>query len=90
MLKIEVFGPGCRNCRRLFENAEKAVALLEVDAEVSKVEDMRAIAMAGVMTTPALGIDGKLLFQGRVPGPGELSELLDAALAAPGPEAGEA
>lgn len=84
MTKIEVFGPGCRNCLRLFDNAEKAVALLDLDAELSKVEDLRAIALAGVMRTPALGVDGQLLFQGRVPGPQELSELLGAALARQG------
>ena len=84
-MKIEVFGPGCRNCLRLFENTEKAIVRLDLDADLIKVEDLRAIALAGVMRTPALGVDGHLLFQGRVPGPQELSELLGTTLARPDP-----
>jgi len=75
-MRIEVYGPGCANCRRLEENTRTALGTLGWEAEVVKVEDIRAIAGAGVMRTPALGMDGRLLLQGRVPSAEELSGIL--------------
>lgn len=75
-MKIEVYGPGCANCERLERNARAALASLGVEADLSKVADIVAIAGAGVMRTPALGVDGRLVLQGRVPSPEELAALL--------------
>jgi small redox-active disulfide protein 2 len=75
-MKIDVYGPGCPNCKRLEQLTKDALANLGEDAEVTKVEDFVAIADAGVMRTPALGIDGKLVLQGRVPGVQELSTII--------------
>ncbi len=75
-MRIEVYGPGCSNCRRLEENTRAALESLGVSAEISKVQDIRAMAGAGVMRTPALGVDGKLVLQGKVPAPQEIAELL--------------
>lgn len=75
-MKIDVYGPGCPNCKRLEQQTREAIANLGCEAEVTKVVDIVAIAEAGVMRTPALGIDGELVVQGRVPGVQELERLL--------------
>ncbi len=76
MKKIEVLGPGCANCRRLEANARQAVAMAAVEAEVVKVEDYRTIIAYGVMSTPALVIDGKVVSAGRIPSAGDIAEML--------------
>jgi small redox-active disulfide protein 2 len=73
MRKIEVLGPGCANCVRLEANAREAVAMAGVEAEVVKVTDYRQIAAYGVMSTPGLVIDGKVVSYGRIPSPGDIA-----------------
>jgi small redox-active disulfide protein 2 len=75
-MKIQVLGTGCAKCKQLTANAEKAVATLGVDATVEKVEDLREIMKLGVMTTPALVIDGKVRAAGKLLTPDALIELL--------------
>ena len=75
-MELRVYGPGCANCERLERHTREAVAGLGWKVEVTKVTDIGAIADAGVMRTPALGIDATLLFQGRVPTVDELTTLL--------------
>lgn len=75
-VRIEIYGPGCSNCKRLEQQTREAVAQLGQPAEIVKVEDIMAMSEAGVMRTPALGIDGKLVLQGRVPGVQELSTII--------------
>jgi small redox-active disulfide protein 2 len=76
MKKIEVLGPGCVNCRRLEANVRQAVAMVGVEAEIVKVEDYLAIMAYGVMSTPALVIDGRVVSYGRIPPPGDIAEWL--------------
>jgi small redox-active disulfide protein 2 len=73
MRKIEVLGPGCANCVRLEANAREAVVMAGVEAEVVKVTDFRQIAAYGVMSTPGLVIDGKVVSYGRIPSPGDIA-----------------
>ncbi|NNG16796.1 MAG: thioredoxin family protein [Gemmatimonadales bacterium] len=75
-MKIDVYGPGCANCKRLEQRVRDALTTMDLEAQVTKVEDLVAIAEAGVFRTPALGIDGKLVLQGRVPGVTELEYLI--------------
>lgn len=75
-MELRVYGPGCANCERLERHTRDAVAGLGQTIDVRKVTDVGAIADAGVMRTPALGIDATLLFQGRVPPVDELMTLL--------------
>jgi small redox-active disulfide protein 2 len=75
-MRIQVLGTGCAKCRQLTANAEKAVAELGVQATVEKVEDVREIMKLGVMTTPALVVDGKVRVAGKVLSPDALVELL--------------
>ena len=57
-MKIEVLGMGCANCRKLYENAVEAAKSSGKEIEVSKVEDIQKIMSYGVLSTPALTIDG--------------------------------
>ena len=73
MKKIEVLGPGCANCARLEKVAREAVEMAGVEAEVVKVTDYRQIAAYGVMSTPGLVIDGKVVSYGRIPLAGDIA-----------------
>lgn len=64
-MKIEVLGSGCAKCTTLYEAVKTAVNEKGVEAEVVKVEDMPTIMKYGVMSTPALVIDGKVVFSGK-------------------------
>ena len=66
-MKIEVLGPGCPKCNSTMENVKKALAELGKTAEVVKVTDINAMIERGVMSTPSLIIDGKLMVQGKIP-----------------------
>jgi small redox-active disulfide protein 2 len=76
--KIEVLGPGCNNCVRLEANVRQAVALAGIEAEIIKVTDYAEIMAHGVMSTPGLVIDGKVVSVGRVPGPDDIRAWLGA------------
>ncbi|BCG47446.1 Redox-active disulfide protein 2 [Citrifermentans bremense] len=75
-MKIEVLGTGCAKCKTLFENAKKAVEEAGVAAEVVKVEDIPTIMKYGVMSTPALVVDGKVKFSGKVASAAEIAGML--------------
>jgi len=65
-MKIEILGPGCPKCKALFKNVEKAIKDLCLQAEVTKIEDIEKIVEAGVMMTPALVVDGKIISTGKI------------------------
>ena len=73
---IKVLGPGCTSCVALERVTRDAVAALGLDAAVQKVEDYPTILGYGVMSTPALVVDEKVLFSGRVPRAAQVRELL--------------
>jgi small redox-active disulfide protein 2 len=74
--KIEVLGTGCNNCKRLEANAREAVASTGVEAEIVKVTDYAEIMSYGIMSTPGLVIDGKVVSFGRVPSAGDIATWL--------------
>lgn len=75
-MHVKILGPGCKNCQNLETRTRQALDHLGLDAEVEKVTDYAAIAGYGVLTTPGLVVDEKLLVSGRVPTAEEISELL--------------
>jgi small redox-active disulfide protein 2 len=79
MRTIEVLGSGCANCNRLEANAREAIALAGVEAEVLHVTDPREIAGRGVMSTPGLVIDGRVVSAGRIPSAADIAGWLGAA-----------
>lgn len=74
---IKVLGSGCKNCITLKENTEKALKETGVEAEIVKVEDMKDIVSYGVMQTPALVIDEKVVAYGKVLKPKDIVKLLE-------------
>ncbi len=78
-MKIEVLGTGCPKCMSVEQNVKKALAELAVQAEVEKVTDLQQIIQKGVLSTPALVIDGKLVLQGKSPTVEQLKELIKGA-----------
>ena len=84
-MKILILGSGCANCQKLMAVTEAAVRDLGLaDAELVKVEDFPTIMSYGVMSTPALVIDGDVVLSGRVPSQAEVGSLIATALATPG------
>ena len=73
---IKVLGPGCTNCKNLERVTREAVAELGLDATIEKVDDFAEMAGYGVMSTPALVVDERVVVYGRVPKVAELRALL--------------
>ena len=76
MTRIEILGPGCANCERLYRNTERAVKEIGLECELEKITDLNVIMGYHIMSTPALVIDGELKFFGRVPSVEQLKEIL--------------
>ena len=75
---VEVLGPGCNNCRRLEAVAREAVVITGVEAEIRHVTDYKEILAHGVMSTPGLVIDGKVVSVGRIPSASDIAGWLTA------------
>ena len=78
-MKIKVLGPGCARCKKLFTEAERAVATSGVQVELEKVEKIDEIMKFGVMITPSLVIDGEVKASGRVVPASEIASWITAA-----------
>ena len=63
---IKILGPGCPKCKILEQNAKKAVDELKIKVTIEKVSDMQKIIDSGVMMTPALEINGKIVSSGKI------------------------
>lgn len=78
MKTVKVFGPGCKRCETTETMVRDAAAKLGVEVDVEKITDPRSIAMAGVMSTPGISVDGKLVHAGGLPEEGKLESWLSA------------
>jgi small redox-active disulfide protein 2 len=76
-MKIEILGMGCAKCKKLYENTQDAVRQLNITADIVKVEDMGAIVDYGIMTTPAMAIDGQVKSAGKVLTTDEIKQYLN-------------
>jgi small redox-active disulfide protein 2 len=76
MPDILVLGPGCQKCVTLFERTQQAVREIGLECEVTKVTDINAIIGFGVLSTPALVVDGTVKVSGRVPTVAQIKEML--------------
>ncbi len=76
MKKIQVLGTGCPKCQQTAENAKAAANSLGLEIALEKIDKPMQIAKFGVMFTPALAINGKVMVAGRVPSPEEIAAWL--------------
>jgi len=76
MKKIEILGPGCAKCKKLFENTETAIREIGIECQVEKVTDIVKITDAGVLMTPAIVIDGKVISSGKTLSVDQLKKIL--------------
>lgn len=77
MKKIQIYGTGCPKCNRLQQNAEEAAKNLAIEYEVEKINQIEDIMAAGIMMTPGLGIDGKILSTGKLLNVKQIEEMLN-------------
>jgi small redox-active disulfide protein 2 len=75
-MTIKVLGSGCANCKNLEKATQIAISEMGIIAEIIKEEDIQKIMAYGIMRTPALVIDEKVAFYGRVPSVKELKEII--------------
>lgn len=73
---IEVFGPGCAKCETLLKHAKQAVEESGQEHQLVKISDYAAMAARGILSTPALALDGQLKLQGKVASSAEILTLL--------------
>jgi small redox-active disulfide protein 2 len=78
MKKLQILGTGCPKCKTLAEQTEKAAKAIGLDYALEKVTDIEKIMAFGVLSTPALAVDGEVKVAGRVPGLDEIKKLLGA------------
>jgi small redox-active disulfide protein 2 len=76
VMEIKVLGPGCANCKRLYAEVEKAVAQSGQEATITKVEAIEDIVAYGILRTPGLVIDEKVVASGRIPGAAEIVTMI--------------
>jgi small redox-active disulfide protein 2 len=76
MKKITILGTGCPKCKTLTANAEQAAKEAGIEYEIEKVQDIADIVAYGVMSTPGLAVDGKIVSTGKLLSPKEIKELL--------------
>jgi small redox-active disulfide protein 2 len=76
MTRIQVLGPGCQKCRVLAERVTQAVHELGIECEIEKVSDINRIIEFGIMSTPALAVDGTVKVSGHVPSVERIKEML--------------
>jgi small redox-active disulfide protein 2 len=75
-MEIKILGTGCSKCKALEKLTREAVEQNNLDASITKVEDIMGIMKFGVMSTPALVVDGKVVIKGRVPSLEEIKQVL--------------
>ena len=76
MTKIQILGSGCDKCRKLAANAKLAAERLAIPFEMEKIEDINQITAFGVMMTPALAVNGKVVSSGKVLSPEDIASIL--------------
>lgn len=77
--KIEVLGPGCSRCKETFRVVDEVVRADGLAFEVVKDESIERMMALGLMATPGVALDGKVILSGRVPKPDEIRRLIGAA-----------
>jgi small redox-active disulfide protein 2 len=77
IMKLTIYGSGCAKCKQLTANAEAAAQALGLTYELEKITDMNGIIDAGVMHTPALAVNEKIVVEGKVPAADAIKPFLE-------------
>ena len=75
-MEIKICGPGCANCTKAENIVKEAVAEAGIDAEIHKITDFAEMAKLGVLSTPAIIVNGKIMCVGKVPSKKEVIQWL--------------
>lgn len=75
-MEIKVLGPGCAKCKSTYHVIEKVLKENQVEATLTKVDDIMEIMNYNVMTTPAVVVDGVVKIKGQVPKEGDVKKIL--------------
>ena len=76
MSRIQILGPGCQKCNALYERTRQAASEMGIDCEIEKVTDIDQMLSFGIMSTPALVVDGTVKVYGHVPSVARIKEML--------------
>ena len=76
LMSVKVLGSGCKSCKALWENTNTALQNMNAGIEAEYVTDMSVVAGYGVMSTPALVVNEKVISMGKVMNPSEVENLL--------------
>lgn len=76
MKTLQILGSGCPKCNKLAENTEAAAKHLGIPYRIEKITEITKIMTFGVMSTPALVVDGTVKFSGKIPTPDEIERIL--------------
>lgn len=76
MKRLQVFGPGCAKCKKLAEVTEGVAKAMGIEYSLEKVSDLVQMMNHGIMSTPALAVDGEVKVVGRVPAVDEIKKML--------------
>ncbi len=77
MTDIKVLGPGCPKCKATYDNVLEALKRINMEADVTKVEDIEEMMTYNVLTTPVLMINGEMKIKGRIAQVSEIVQLLN-------------
>lgn len=77
IMNIKILGTGCKNCTNLTDNVKKALLNLNIEANIEKVTDMAEISSYGIMSTPGLVIDEKVVSYGKVLKSEEIEKIIE-------------
>lgn len=77
MLKVEVLGPGCVRCEALERNVRAAVQELAIEADITKISEIKEIAARGILMTPGLAVDGRIVSSGHLLSVNQLKRILE-------------
>ncbi len=76
MSRIQILGPGCQKCQALYERTRQAASEMGIDCEIEKITDIDQMLSFGIVSTPALVVDGTVKMYGHVPSVARIKEML--------------
>jgi len=76
MSRIQILGPGCQKCQALYDRTRQAASEMGIDCEIEKITDIDQMLSFGIMSTPALVVDGTVKIYGHVPSVARIKEML--------------